>query len=81
MSSFGDSPDNVELLRTIERTFKMLRTIVSDMDLQTAQNVFFTISRGTYQNMKTKAAAGDQSAKKWVEYFRNLAQHLDVKIE
>jgi hypothetical protein len=81
MSSFGDSPDTIGLLETIEKTIRMLRTIVSEMDLQTAQNVFFTISKGNYPDMKTKAAAGDQTAKKWVDLFRNLAQHLDVKIE
>jgi hypothetical protein len=81
VSSFGDSPDTVELLETIEKTIRMLRTIVSEMDLQTAQNVFFTISKGNYPDMKRKAAAGDQTAKKWVDLFRNLAQHLDVKIE
>jgi hypothetical protein len=81
MEELGNSPDDVELLKTIGATFKMLLTIVSGLALQTAQNVFFRISKENYPDMNKKAEAGDQSAKKWVEYFRNLAQHLDVKIE
>jgi hypothetical protein len=81
MEELGASPDNVELLGTIVTTFKMLLTIVSGLNLQTAQNVFFRISKKNYPAMKKKAEADDQPAKKWVEYFRNLAQHLDVKIE
>jgi hypothetical protein len=81
MEELGNSPDDVELLKTIGATFKMLLTIVSGLALQTAQNVFFRISKENYPDMNKKAEAGDQSAKKWVEYFINLAQHLDVKIE
>ncbi len=81
MEELSNSPDDVELLKTIGATFKMLLTIVSGLALQTAQNVFFKISKENYPDMNKKAEAGDQSAKKWVEYFRNLAQHLDVKIE
>jgi alpha-amylase/alpha-mannosidase (GH57 family) len=81
MEKLGGSPNDVELLETIGATFKMLLAIVSGLDLQTAQNVFFRISKEIYPGMNKKAVADDQPAKKWVEYFRNLAQHLDVKIE
>ena len=81
MNRFDVSRNDVELLGTIVITFKMLLAIVTRLDLQTAQNVFFEISRENYPDMKKKAEAGDPPAKKWVEYFRDLAQHLDVKIE
>jgi len=81
MNRLADSPGDINLLETIEVTFKTLLTIVSELDLQTAQNVFFAISRENYPDMNRKAKAGDESAERWMQHFRNLAQHLDVKIE
>jgi hypothetical protein len=38
------------------------------MDLQHAQNVFFTIASHKYPEMKKRAAAADQKAASWVEH-------------
>jgi uncharacterized protein YaaN involved in tellurite resistance len=81
MATLEESPDDIELLETIETTFKILLNLISQLDLQTAQNVFFAIGREMYPEMNEKAASADQFACKWVEHFRNLAQYLGVRIE
>jgi hypothetical protein len=54
--------------------------LTPEMDLQHAQNVFFTISKREYPKMKQKAAAGDEQAAEWVEHFGHLAQRLGLAI-
>ncbi|HUW20051.1 MAG TPA: DUF3536 domain-containing protein [Sedimentisphaerales bacterium] len=80
MDAFENSPDDVNLLETIEATVGILLKLTSELDLQKAQNVFFAISRQKYPDMIKKAASGDRVAEKWVEHFRNLAHHLDIKV-
>ncbi|MHC4664869.1 MAG: DUF3536 domain-containing protein, partial [Planctomycetota bacterium] len=81
MGRLGNSPEDVELLETIEETIRTLQTLISQLDVQIAQNVLFNISRETYSEMSKKAASEEVVAQKWVEHFRNLAQYLDVKVE
>jgi hypothetical protein len=54
---------------------------VTELDLQTAQNVFFDISKKTYPQVSKRAQAGDDAAQKWVEHFRKLARYLGVAVQ
>lgn len=73
-------PEDVELLWSIEKGLEILRGLTPEMDLQHAQNVFFTIAKHKYPEMKKRAAAGDQVAASWVEHFGHLAQRLGLAI-
>jgi alpha-amylase/alpha-mannosidase (GH57 family) len=81
MTRLEDSPLDVELLETIEATVRILLTIVTELDLQTAQNVFFDISKKTYPQVGQRALLGDDAARKWVEHFRKLARYLGVTVQ
>ncbi len=81
MSQLEESPDNVELLAAIERSLKILSSIISDMDLQAAQNVFFAVGKEKYQQKKKQAEKQDQNAVRWVELFESLSRHLGVVIQ
>jgi alpha-amylase/alpha-mannosidase (GH57 family) len=81
MTRFESSPTDIELLQTIETTVKILLTIISEFNLQTAQNVFFAISKETCPQMSKKARMGDQAAQKWVGHFKNLAHCFGVTIQ
>jgi len=81
MSKLKNSPQDTALLESIEATIRTLLTVVSELDLQTAQNVLFAISEQTYPYMKDKANSGEKNAKKWVETFTSLAQYLGIKVE
>ncbi|MFH1372139.1 MAG: DUF3536 domain-containing protein [Planctomycetota bacterium] len=81
MVKLADSPENIELLEHIEATIKILLTILTELDLQSAQNVFFEIGKKTLPQMRDKAKAGDQPAQKWIEQFSNIAHYLGVIIQ
>jgi alpha-amylase/alpha-mannosidase (GH57 family) len=74
------SPENLDLLGSIEKGLEILRVLTPEMDLQHAQNVFFTMTREKYPEMKRRAEAGDEKAAKWVEHFGHLAQRLGLAI-
>ena len=80
MVALEQSPENLELLNTVETALEILKTIVSDLDLQTAQNVLFTISRKHYPQIKTKSQTQDQQASEWVGRFERLADHLGIVV-
>ncbi|MGA2093947.1 MAG: hypothetical protein ABSH16_11155 [Sedimentisphaerales bacterium] len=81
MAKFAETPEDVRILETIEATIKILFTIVTELNVQTSQNVFFDISKKTYPQMNQKAKAGDAAAQKWVERFRSLGQYLGVSVQ
>jgi alpha-amylase/alpha-mannosidase (GH57 family) len=81
MASIWEStPEDTELLWSIEKGLEILRGLTPEMDLQHAQNVFFTIARHKYPEMRRRAAAADQKAASWVEHFGHLAQRLGLAI-
>jgi len=81
MDRLEGSPDDVSLLDTIEATLGVLLAMGSTLDLQKAQNVFFSISSQRYPDMSKRADSGDEHAKKWVRHFKNLARYLDVSVQ
>jgi len=81
MSQLQESPDNVELLAAIERSLKILSSIISDMDLQAAQNVFFAVGKEKYQQKKKQAENQDQDTVRWVELFESLSRYLGVVVQ
>jgi len=81
MASIWESnPEDIELLWSIEKGLEILRGLTPEMDLQHAQNVFFTIAKHKHPEMKRRAAAADQKAASWVEHFGHLAQRLGLAI-
>jgi alpha-amylase/alpha-mannosidase (GH57 family) len=79
MEIFEQSREDIQMLSTIESALKILKGIVPDMDLQLAQNLFFTIAKEKYPQMK-KAAEQDKKAAKWVELFELIAGHLGLVV-
>ena len=79
-SLWEGSPEEVDLLVSIERSLEILHMLTPEMDLQQAQNVFFTIAKHKYPEMKRKAAAADEKASEWIEHFGRLAQRLGLVI-
>ncbi len=81
VNKLAESPENVILLESVEADIRILLATISSLDLHTAQNVFFTIVRKTYVEMKKKADSEDQPAKEWVELFVKLASRLNIKVQ
>jgi hypothetical protein len=78
-STWQEAPEEIHRLHAIERGLEILRNLTPDMDLQHAQNVFFTIARKNYAEMRRRASS-DESAAEWVMYFDHLAQLLGLAV-
>jgi alpha-amylase/alpha-mannosidase (GH57 family) len=79
-SIWEGSPEDLDLLWSIEKGLEILRGLTPELDLQHAQNVFFTIGKDKYPEMKRKVAAGDEKAASWVAHFGDLAERLGLAI-
>jgi hypothetical protein len=75
-----DSPQDLDLLESIEKGLEILRMLTPDMDLQHVQNVFFTVAKTKYPEMKRRAEAADEKAARWVDHFGHLALRLGLAI-
>ena len=80
MDQLEESPNDVELLCSIEESLEILHSLTAGLDLQNAQNVFFNMAKRRYPDMKRRAAADDEEALKWVNHFGNLAHHLGLAL-
>ncbi len=74
-----DPTDIVQLIR-IKELLCIIQELGTDMNLQNPQNIFFTLAKHTYPDIRQKADAGDEKAKQWVEHFETLAQQLNLVI-
>jgi len=80
MLKLHEQSEDIELFDRIESVLKILRTLPLELDIWKAQNIYFTIGKDYFKNMKEKAEKGDGFSKKWIEGFRKLGYHLQVKI-
>jgi hypothetical protein len=67
------------LLGKVEVVLKLLNSLSIEVDLWKAQNVCFSIGKGQLKEMKARVEKGDDSARAWVETYRQLCSHLHVK--
>ena len=81
MEQLQESPDDIERLKTIESALKILGGLVPDLNLQTAQNVFFRVAKEWYPEEKKRKESGDDQARQWMEQFGLIAEHLGLVIE
>ena len=79
MGKLSMTPEDLPLLERIETMFRILSALPLELDLWKTQNICFSISRQLNGEMRESAERGDQTAKKWVEHFNNLQDHLYVR--
>jgi len=79
MERFSEAPHEVPLLETIENIFSLMSALPVQLDLWKAQNIYFSIGKKWYNEMKKKSDQGDQVAISWLEHFNKLADYLHVK--
>ncbi|UCD34269.1 MAG: DUF3536 domain-containing protein [Nitrospiraceae bacterium] len=80
METLQDAPENLSLMARIDTILKLLSPLSVDLDLWKAQNIYFSMARSLYKDMKKKAEQSDGRNKKWIEEFRKLGYHLKVKV-
>jgi alpha-amylase/alpha-mannosidase (GH57 family) len=80
MKLFSTNPKNTERLKYILEIFKHLKKLPMVIDRWMIQNMYFTIGQTHFREMQTLASRGEASAQKWVKYFEELGDELEVHI-
>jgi alpha-amylase/alpha-mannosidase (GH57 family) len=80
MLRFQQYPLDIKLIETTDSSIRILRSIVSELDLNEAQNNFFHISKKLYPKMVKKSST-DKNAKLWVSCFENLGTALGIAVK
>jgi hypothetical protein len=80
MERLRQQQDGKPLFEKMEKVLELLRSLSVEPDLWKAQNTCFSIGKGFLNEMRERAARGDESAKSWVEVFQQLCFRLSVKV-
>lgn len=81
MVRLRQTPDDIKLLEKISTGLGILLNILPELDLQTAQNIFYRMTKTHYTAMRTKCQSGDKTSGDWCRHFHNLANYLGIKID
>jgi alpha-amylase/alpha-mannosidase (GH57 family) len=81
MQKFLRQPQDIGLLEAADSLLSILNPLSLNLNLWKAQNIYFSIGKQIYGEMKEKANTGDESAKRWIERISSLGEYLKVKIE
>jgi alpha-amylase/alpha-mannosidase (GH57 family) len=80
MERLSHQPQELALLGKVEVVLKLLNSLSVEVDLWKAQNTCFSIGKALGKEMKERVEKGDDSARAWVETYRQLCSHLHVKV-
>ncbi|MBZ0155867.1 MAG: DUF3536 domain-containing protein [Alphaproteobacteria bacterium] len=79
LDRIAQEPLQLSLLDHVSRILTVVAPLSLDLNLWRAQNTYFSLKRRIGGEMQEKAEAGDVSARTWLEAFRELGNHLNVK--
>jgi alpha-amylase/alpha-mannosidase (GH57 family) len=77
---FLEHPRDSELLEQWSAMASLTEALPFDVNLWKTQNVFYDLLNSVYPTMKERAAAGDDSAARWIAIFTMLGQQLSVAV-
>ena len=80
MGKFASHPQDSSLLEAAESLLWSLQPLSLKLDLWEAQNIYFSIGKQLFSEMKERADAGDEKAGKWMARFMDFGDHLKVRI-
>jgi alpha-amylase/alpha-mannosidase (GH57 family) len=78
MIVFSENTDNTDLLKLIEIVVGLLHPLNAKWDLWQAQNLYHKICKNSCKEIRKRQEAGDEEAKRWMQLFKNLGNHLKV---
>ena len=77
---FLENPDDLERLQAFIATVNVADMLPFEVRKWQPQNVFYEVLLGRYAEFQRRAAAGDESARKWIEVFLALGNKLSVYV-
>jgi alpha-amylase/alpha-mannosidase (GH57 family) len=80
MEQVGEEETSLTVMETVRTIIERLREIDVDLNLWKAQNYYFAAGREVFPMMARRSADSEEGARRWVELFESLGQHLRVRI-
>ena len=77
---FEHAPLDLVHLQRLEGATALARSLPFEIDLWVPQNVFYSVLKRTYPEVRERAAAGEEAAAEWVRHFRALGDKLAVAV-
>jgi alpha-amylase/alpha-mannosidase (GH57 family) len=80
MENLYSSPSNLVLLREIQKRIELLRALPININYWQPQNIYYKMAKTAYREFLSKAKAGKEYAKKWIDIFKYLGEMLFLNI-
>lgn len=77
---FRSDIQNLELLKWLEATVGLARSLPIDLNLWKTQNICYDLLEYGYPEMQRNAQQGDPCARLWIRHFRALAEKLSLRV-
>ncbi|MCD4781330.1 MAG: DUF3536 domain-containing protein [Candidatus Omnitrophica bacterium] len=81
MADWRQNPREAGVLNNIVFMLDIVDPLSLKIDFWRAQNDFFLVAKNNLADMRKKEEAGEEHARCWMKMYRQLAQHLTIKIE
>jgi alpha-amylase/alpha-mannosidase (GH57 family) len=75
------SPSSLPLIGKLNDAVALARSLPFEVDLWTAQNVYYRVLRGAHSELGAQADGGDATASAWVGQFLALGENLSFRME
>jgi alpha-amylase/alpha-mannosidase (GH57 family) len=72
-------PTDLSLLASLEAATGLARSLPFEVDLWKVQNIYYDLLLTAYQDFRTKADAGDETARQLLERFNTLGDNLRMR--
>ncbi len=73
------NPEDTDLIEGIGALLKSVRNLPVEIELWRSQNIFFDICKTYRGDISKRAQKGDKNAKRWLDRFDELGNHLMVR--
>lgn len=80
MDKFSKTPRDIKLLKKLCSILRLLAELSLPLDLWKTQNIYFSLSKTLYQDMRRSPDSGEFNAQEWLALFGILGEFLKVKI-
>ena len=79
--TFQQSPHDLGALSQLDAMAGLLPSFPFEVNLRTAQNIYYQILQTVYPEIQKKAKRRDKKARQWAEVFRALGEKLSVRTD
>jgi hypothetical protein len=77
---FSTDPMDLSKLQELASAVALLKSLPFKVNLWTVQNICYEIFQTSYGEWQNRAENGDETAQRWVNHFKPLAENLAFRI-